>query len=168
MESEAPMQTKTALDYAGRAGGLAVPPALAALAVLHAAWALGSNWPADNQRELAERVLADETKMPPVWATWAVALGLGGAAGVVRRAAAGRPSTLVRRLTQGIAAVFLVRGAVFVPIDLVRGRRGVYERLDLAIYSPLSLALGAGAAAVAKRAAPISEVSQANAGECAV
>lgn len=148
------------VDGAARVGGVAVPPALAGLAALHAAWALGSPWPASSRRELAERVLSDGARMPPAWATWAVALGLGGAAGVVRRAAAGSPSRRVRRLTRAIAGVFLLRGAAGPPLGLIRGRHGVYERLDLAIYSPLALALGAGAAAV-------SEVSQGTRGESA-
>ena len=59
------------------------------------------------------------------------------------------------------AGVFVIRGAVSPPIDVIRGRSGVYERLDLAFYSPLALALGAGAAVV-------SEVSQAAAGGSAV
>jgi hypothetical protein len=79
------------------------------------------------------------------------------AASVVRRAAIGRPSPLMRRLTRAIAGVFLIRGAVSPRIDVIRGRSGVYERLDLAFYSPLALALGGGAALV-------SEVSQAAAG----
>jgi Protein of unknown function (DUF3995) len=153
MESEAEMELDTVLDRAGRAGGLAVPPALAGLAALHMAWALGSPWPASSKRQLAERVFSEGARMPPAWATGAVALGLGGAAGIVARAAAAPPSPFVRRLTRGIAAVFWIRGAAGPPFDLIRGRDGVYERLDLAIYSPLSLALGAGTAAVARRGA---------------
>jgi hypothetical protein len=47
------------------------------------------------------------------------------------------------------SGVLLARGALFIPLDLVSGLDEIYGRLDLAIYSPLCLALGAGAAAVA-------------------
>lgn len=50
-----------------------------------------------------------------------------------------------------MAGVFLIRGAASPPMDLIRGSDGLYERLDLAIYSPLCLVLGAGTAALARR-----------------
>jgi len=143
------------LDRAGRVGGVAVPAALAALAALHAAWALGWRWPGGSDRELAERVLGGgATELPPDWATWAVAIALAGAAAIVRATASDEPPPVVRRLAWAGAAVFLIRGVVYVPADLIRGLDGLYERLDLAIYSPLCLVLGVGAAAVAWRAAP--------------
>jgi hypothetical protein len=134
--------------------GVAVPAALAALAALHAAWALGWHWPGGSERELAERVLSGGSQMPPEWATWTVAAALAGAAVIVRAAAARRPPRLVRRLAWTVAGVFAIRGVVYLPVDLLRGLDGIYERLDLAIYSPLCLLLGAGTAAVARRPAP--------------
>jgi len=131
--------------------GVAVPGALVGLAALHAAWALGWRWPGGSDRELAERVLSGGTELPPEWATWAVALALTGAAVVVRGAASTEPPPLVRRLAWGVAGVFLIRGAASPPMDLIRGSDGLYERLDLAIYSPLCLVLGAGTAALARR-----------------
>ena len=45
-----------------------------------------------------------------------------------------------------------MRGVAYVPSDLRGGPGDTYERLDLAVYSPLCLALGAGSAVVARRA----------------
>jgi hypothetical protein len=131
--------------------GVAVPGTLLFLAALHAAWAVGSHWPARSRAELAERVLSSSERdrlgsgeLPPAAATWAVAAALGGAAGVVRAAAAGNRSRTVRYATRAVAGVFLARGVVFLPSDLRGGLRDSYDRLDLAIYSPLCLAVGAG------------------------
>jgi hypothetical protein len=132
------------------ASGVAVPAALAALAALHAAWALGWHWPGGDERAFAERVIGHGvTEAPPAAATWAVAVALLAGAGVVRAVATGSESRLLRRATWGVAGVLLARGAVFIPLDLIGGLDEIYDRLDLAIYSPLCLALGAGAAAVA-------------------
>jgi hypothetical protein len=49
--------------------------------------------------------------------------------------------------------VLLARGAIGIASDLHGGVEERYQRLDLAIYSPLCLALGGGAALVARRAA---------------
>ena len=138
----------------GRACGVGVPAVLVALAALHAAWALGWRWPGGSDRAFAERVLGSgATEAPPSAASWAVAVGLLGAAVIVGRTADERPSRALRLATWAVSGVFLARGALFIPVDLVRGFDGIYERLDLAIYSPLCLALGGGAAMVARNAA---------------
>ena len=109
-----------------RACGVGVPGVLVAIAGLHAAWALGSPWPAASERELAERVLSERERerldggLPPAPLTWAVAIGVLGAA----------------------------------TVDVIGGPRDPYERLDLTLYSPLCLALGAGTAIVARGANP--------------
>lgn len=163
--SPLPERADALLNRLGPASGVAVPATLAGLGALHAAWALGWRWPGGSDRALAERVLGGgATELPPEWATWSVAAALGGAAAIVRTAASGEPSAAVRRLAWGVAGVFLLRGAGSPPIDLIRGLDGLYERLDLAIYSPLCLALGVGATAVAWRASPFSRISQAGAG----
>jgi hypothetical protein len=132
---------------------VAVPTVLGALAALHAAWALGWRWPGGDDRAFAERVVGHgATEVPPAAATWAVAVALLAAAGIVAGAAASDDRRL-RLATLGIAAVLAARGALFIPLDLVGGVDDVYERLDLAIYSPLCLALAAGGAAVAIRPA---------------
>jgi hypothetical protein len=50
--------------------------------------------------------------------------------------------------------VLLVRGAAYIPIDMIGTLETEYARLDLAIYSPLCLALGLGAAIVARGPRP--------------
>jgi hypothetical protein len=129
--------------------GVAVPATLAALAGLHAAWALGWRWPGGDDRAFAERIIGHGvTEAPPAAATWAVAGALLAAAGIVG-AAARRDDHRLRVASAAVAAVFAARGALFIPLDLAGGLDEIYDRLDLAIYSPLCLALAAGAAAVA-------------------
>ncbi|MBA3263316.1 MAG: DUF3995 domain-containing protein, partial [Thermoleophilaceae bacterium] len=140
-----------------RFSGVAVPAVLLAVAVLHAAWALGWFFPAGGERELAEHVLSRgereqlDGKLPPAPITWAVALALAGAAGVVRAVVRGTRSRMLRRLAWGVAAVFLVRGVAYLPSDLSGGLEDSYQRLDLMIYSPLCLSLAAGTGIVLRR-----------------
>ena len=61
-------------------------------------------------------------------------------------AGSGRPSGRVRMAAWGAAGVLVARGLLFIPVDVARGFDDIYERLDIAIYSPLCLALGVGAA----------------------
>ena len=138
-------------DLPARVAGVAVPAVLAALGALHAAWALGSPWPAGSRDELAEAVLSSSEGMPPDAATWIVAAGLLGAAAVVRRAAGPAPSARVRATALAIAGAFLVRSVAYVPSDLAGGLETTYQRLDLGVYAPLCLLIGAGSAAVARR-----------------
>jgi hypothetical protein len=138
-------------DRPARIAGVVVPPVLAALGALHAAWALGSPWPAGSRDELADAVLSGAEAMPPDAATWVVAAALLGAAAVVRRAAGPAPSARARALALAIAAAFLARSVAYVPSDLLGGLETTYQRLDLAVYAPLCLALGAGTFAVVRR-----------------
>ncbi len=143
-----------------RACGIGVPILLAGVAAIHGAWALGWRWPGGNDRAFAERVLGyGATEVPPAAATWTVAVALLGAAAIVRVVAAGNSSLWLRRATWVISTVLLARGAISIPVDFIRGFDQIYERLDLAIYSPLCLALGAGVAVVARRAAHRATVS---------
>ena len=132
-----------------RLSAVLVPSVLLAIAALHAVWASGSPWPADDFEALAERVISNG-EMPPDWATWAVAGVLAVAAGSVAAVAAGRRERLLRAATWTTAGVLVARGALFVPVDLLGGLSSEVERLDLALYSPLCLALGIGAAIVAR------------------
>lgn len=153
--SEAASVGQSGLDRLAGLSAVAVPSTLAGLAALHAAWALGWRWPGGSDRAFAERVLGtDATEPPPAVATWAVALALLGAAAIVGTAGSEDRSRIHHLATLGIAGVFLARGAISIPVDLYRGLDGPYERLDLAIYSPLCLTLGAGTAAVARRGRP--------------
>jgi hypothetical protein len=139
-------------DRPARIAGVAVPATLVALAALHVVWAAGSPWPAGSPADLAEAVLGNGSDaMPPAWASAAVAVALLAAAATVRQAARPAPSTRARALTLGVAGVFALRGAVSVPLDLAGGLRRRHQRLDLAVYAPLCAAIGAGAAAVARR-----------------
>ena len=128
-----------------------VPAILLAIAGLHAAWAAGSPWPADDFDTLAEHVISSG-ELPPDWATWTVAGLLTLAAGSVGAVGAGRRERLLRAATWTTAGVLLARGALFPPADLIGGLSSEVARLDLAFYSPLCLALGAGAAIVARGA----------------
>jgi len=152
------LHASDSLDRLGRAGAVAVPPTLASLAGLHAAWALGWRWPGGGERELAERVLGQSerdrlggARMPPAPLTWSVAVALAAAAAIVRAAGTGPRSRTLRGAAWAVSAVFLARGAVSIPSDLIGGPDDTYQRLDLAIYSPLCLAVGAGTAAAVAR-----------------
>ena len=133
-----------------RAGATAVPVTLAGLSALHAAWALGWRWPGGDDEAFAERVIGYGAAVPPAGLTWLVAGLLAGAAGVVRTASHPQPPAAARNATWILAAVLFARGAVSIPVDVVRGFDAPYERLDITVYSPLSLALAAGAATVAR------------------
>jgi Protein of unknown function (DUF3995) len=137
-----------------RPAAVLVPAALAALAALHAAWALGWRWPGHDDESLAERVVGAGAELPPEPLIWVVAGLLGAAAAVVAAVGSGRRERLVRGAAWSVAGVLLARGAAYIPIDLIGSLETEYARLDLAIYSPLSLALGLGAAIVARGPRP--------------
>ena len=150
------------LDRLGRVGVIAVPPTLAALGGLHAAWALGWRWPGGSDQALAERVLSRSERdrlgsgqLPPVPLTWSVAAALLAGAGIVRAAGTGTRSATLRGAAWTASVVLVGRGAVSVASNLSGGPDDTYQRLDLAIYSPLCLALGAGTAAAVARKAPM-------------
>jgi hypothetical protein len=130
-----------------RAAGVAVPIALAGLAGLHAAWALGWRWPGGSDQALAERVAGAE-ELPSETATWVVAGGLLGAATVVVAADRGIRGRAVRLAAWAVAAAFLARSVAYLPSDLGGGVETPFDRLDLALYSPLCLAIGSGTALV--------------------
>jgi hypothetical protein len=137
-------------DRLTRFSGLAVTAVLIALAALHASWALGSHWPADSDRKLADYVLSNaerdrlDGQLPPVALTWAVALSLASAAAIVRAAASGARSRWLRGGAWGVAAVFFARAVAYLPSDLLGGLDNTYQRLDLALYAPHCLGLATG------------------------
>lgn len=137
-------------DRLTRALGLTVPAGLAGIAAVHAAWALGWRWPGGSDQAFAERVIGTG-EVPPEWATWAVAGLLATAAGMVRSTAKGRDSAVIRAGSWTVAGVLLTRGVGGLATSLAGGRQNIYQRLDVAVYSPLCLALGAGAALLAER-----------------
>jgi hypothetical protein len=133
---------------------------LAAAAALHAAWGFGSTWPAQTPRDLARLVVGGDTFPSPSECA-AVALLLTGAAGCVLINASrspARPSShgadtrqLIRRAarlgTQITAGALLLRGVggVIVEVFALIPSTEQFRRWDLLLYSPLCIALGAGA-----------------------
>ena len=132
---------------------------LAALGALHLVW-VASPWPLSSREEFARTVVGKEASdvvdlsfFRP--ATVAVAAALGAAAYLVAVAGGAVASSVPDRLVGvgvwGVAAVLLLRGLG----GLVMSGLGLgdapaaFRRLDLAAYSPLCLALGGLAAAVA-------------------
>lgn len=130
-----------------------VPTALAAIAAIHAAWALGWRWPGGTDEALAERVVGAGAELPAEPIVWALAALIGAAATVVAAVGAGRRERFLRAATWTVAGVLIARGAS-IPIDLIGGLDSTYAQLDLAVYSPLCLALGLGAAIVARGPEP--------------
>jgi hypothetical protein len=135
---------------AERAGGAV----LLGLAGLHALWASGSSWPAEDRAELADRMAGRAGgSVPSPAACLGVATVLASASALV----AGRPRRLprVRRAgTIGVAVVLGVRGACGMAgrTDLVSpgSTSPRFRRLDRRYYSPLCLSLAATAASSAR------------------
>lgn len=148
-----PAETENSDRRRGRAVAAAawlVPPTLLALGALHALWALGSAWPAENRASLAHWVLGDGASVPSAAACWTVAALLTGGAGAVHVAGRGARSRHLPPILWATAAALLARGAVYPPMDLTHLLASDFDRVDLAIYSPLCLLLGLGALTVAR------------------
>lgn len=137
-------------DRMFRAARIVVPTTLGAIAAIHAAWALGWRWPGGTDQALAERVVGAGAELPPASVTWAVAALLGAAGAVVAAVGAGRHERFLRAAAWSVAGVLIARGAVYIPVDLIGGLDSTYAQLDLGLYSPLCIALGLGAAIVAR------------------
>ena len=131
-------------------GGVAIPAALSGLAAVHAAWALGWRWPGGSDRELAERVVGPGAELPATGMVWAVSTLLSVAAVSVHAAANGARGP-ARLAAWGVAGVLTARGLIGIPVDLAGGLEPIFNRLDLAVYSPLALGLGLGTAWVLTR-----------------
>jgi hypothetical protein len=130
---------------------------LAGATTLHVLWAAGSSFPAASRRELAELV-AGSRRFPSTSATIGVA-GLLATATVATAAQAGhlepvrrRVPRLVRAATAVASVTLLARGAAGLAIELSRvtPTPSRFRKWDLALYSPLCLALGLGAASAAR------------------
>ncbi|MEU6237016.1 DUF3995 domain-containing protein [Kitasatospora sp. NPDC047058] len=134
--------------------GAAVAGVLAATGALHAVWAV-TPWPLRTPEEFADTVVGTGDGVPPAAACVAVAGLLGSAAYLVGAEAgvlpAAGPARVRRHGVRAVAGVMLARGAgglvVFGGGLAARSER--FRRLDTRYYSPLCLALGAGAAVVA-------------------
>ena len=124
---------------------------LAAIAVLHAAWGLGSHWPCESEASLVRTAggTPGATRMYPPSACFTVAAMLAGvsvwplfAAGLLPAA---WPNWLTLLTGAGIAAVFVARGtAGYVPAWRRLHSAEPFATLDRRIYAPLCFAIGAG------------------------
>ncbi|MEV7022160.1 DUF3995 domain-containing protein [Kitasatospora sp. NPDC093558] len=138
---------------ATKATGVAVSAALAGLGALHVVWTV-TPWPLRTPEEFADTVVGAGDGLPPAAACLAVAGLLGAGAYLVAAEAGVLPPAGPRRLrragVRAVSGVMLARGigglALFGNF-VERSER--FTRLDSRYYSPLCLALGAGAAVIA-------------------
>ena len=117
--------------------------ALMGIGGLHLAWALGSHFPASDERALARSVTGDDA-MPPRAASAVVGLGLVAVASIP--AADGLPGSGLARHVAGVALL----GRAVVPSGVLLNALRLptpapaFVRLDRTAYRPLCLALAAG------------------------
>ena len=130
---------------------------LGALAVLHGIWAF-SPWPLNSRARFAEVVVGvDERDLPSTAAT----LGVAGLLALAARLVPIRagvvplvgPEWVPRWGVRVLAAALLLRAAAGFVVSGSRwgDRPESFRRLDLAVYSPLCLALGVAATFLAAR-----------------
>nr|WP_223242672.1 DUF3995 domain-containing protein [Streptomyces sp. CBMA123] len=128
---------------------------MAVAGALHVVWAV-TPWPLRTAEEFADTVVGAGAGVPPAGACLAVA-GLLGTASYLVAAEAGvaapvGPPGSRRAGVRAVAGVLLARGLAG-PVVFGRssGRSARFRRLNVRYYSPLCVALGAGAAAVGWR-----------------
>jgi hypothetical protein len=130
---------------------------LGAAAALHAAWALGSTWPADDPDQLADLV-AGRRPFPGTTPSWVMAGLLGTSAAIAAtrsglvRSPLGSESRLIRTGAVVVASALLARGAAGLAVsglDLYP-TTPAFRRWNLRLYSPFCVGLG-GAVMVASR-----------------
>ena len=120
---------------------------LLAIGALHAAWGRGSSFPFKDRQDLAEAVIGGP-RVPSPAACYSVAVALVVAAGLVG-GPPGVPPRLRRVGVAGVALALAARGGLGLAgwTDVVSpgssSRR--FRTLDRRLYSPLCLALSAGA-----------------------
>ena len=132
-----------------------VAGALALLSALHVTWVF-SSWPLPDRSRFAEAVVGTgPAKTPSGAAMFAVAGLLAWASLLVARCGSpdprrppGRIATLGTRTVGGVLVARAVAGFV-VSGNALGDAPATFRRLDLAVYSPLCLLLGVGAAGVA-------------------
>ncbi len=124
---------------------------LAAIAVLHAAWGLGSHWPCESEAVLVRTAggTPGATRMYPPSSCFLVAALLAGVSVWPLFAVGVLPEAWPRWLTvlagAGIALVFLARGvAGYTPAWRRLQSAEPFATLDRRYYAPLCLALGTG------------------------
>ncbi|MER6395007.1 DUF3995 domain-containing protein [Kitasatospora sp. NPDC001603] len=136
-----------------RVTGAAVAGGLAVTGALHALWTV-TPWPARSRQEFADTVIGTGEGVPPAAACLAVAGLLGTAAYLVGAEAGALPAVGPRGVRRAgvrtVAGVLLARGAAGpLVFGVLNERTERFRRLNARYYSPLCLALGAGAALVA-------------------
>jgi hypothetical protein len=112
--------------------------ALAAIAMLHAAWGFGVRWPAEDERDLVALVVGrtGRTRMPAPSACWRAAAAIFVADLVVLPG----PPILVTGAAALVAAVFAGRGiAAYLPAWRRRFSQEPFATLDQSWYGPLCL-----------------------------
>lgn len=141
---------------------------LLAVAALHAVWASGASWPADDPASFARSVVGVNSvdQLPSSAATAGIAVLMAGAAGLllVRADVLGArvrglaEAKLPRRLLAAgsgvVAGVLLLRGIGGLTMHAAGRTSQVpaeFATRDLWIYSPLCVALGLGALLAVRR-----------------
>ena len=112
---------------------------------LHLAWAMGSHFPVQTERDLARSVTGDET-MPPRPASAVVGIGLSLLAAAALPRADGIPGTAALCRLAGaalLARVVIPSGPLLSALQLPTPAPE-FVRLDRVAYRPLCLALAAG------------------------
>ncbi|MFJ1702118.1 DUF3995 domain-containing protein [Kitasatospora sp. NPDC088346] len=140
-----------------KATGIVVSAGLAATGALHAVW-MRSPWPLASRAEFADAVVGVGEERAPTPAMCAGVAGLLGVAAALVGARAGAlpavgPAWSAKAGSAVASGVLLARG-LGGPVLYGSGRIARTERfvrLDRRYYSPLCVALGAGAALVAVR-----------------
>jgi hypothetical protein len=123
---------------------------LAAIALLHAYWAVGGLWPGSGEADLVDRVIGDgRHRLPRRALTLLVACLIGIAAAwpllLAMRSLLPLPGGLVSGVGAALALVFLARGgAGYHPAWRRAHPVEPFARLDRSLYSPLCLVIGAG------------------------
>ncbi len=129
-----------------RLAGATAAFGLGGAGALHAIWTF-SPWPLASRGDFARKVVGvAEADLPTAGLTATVAAALGSAAYLVAAQARLVPQIGPRRLTRlGVrvtAGLLLVRGAAGMVSSGRASQATDYTRWDLALYSPLCLALG--------------------------
>lgn len=121
---------------------------MAAAGLIHAFWAFGGVWPAADGRALAKAVTGEKQERMPDMAACLIVFALLASAAVIVSDRAGLldlpgPNWIVTVGAWVIVAVLAARGLVGLITSLWARRATRYQRLDVAVYSPLCLVIAA-------------------------
>ena len=122
---------------------------LMAIAAIHAAWARGVTWPADDEPSLVAMVIGSEGmgRLPPKKLTYAVAgaLALGGVVALLLGFEVVLPGTALGYAGAGFTAIFVLRGLLgYLPPWRKRHPVEPFATLDRIFYSPACILIGEG------------------------